>query len=502
MQAFSLSQWLKPLKSRLIRAPTRPLGLSKLAQLPVKSLPRFVQECPVALKCLSLLGLIDWSRFPERLDQRFAPDVPPLSYACLAAAYLVKIDQQLVYVADLRVYLREHPALIWVLGFPLRPSSKSAWGFDAEASLPTHRHLSRMLRDLPNACLQYLLDETVRLIEAELAGVLSPDCRFGDCVSLDTKHIIAWVKENNPKAYIEGRRYDKTQQPAGDPDCKLGCKRKHNQRKKTESVEAIPTPTKDALPAKHLRPDEYYWGYGSGVVATKVPEWGEFVLAELTQTFDQPDVSYFQSLMAQVERRLGRKPSWGAFDAAFDAFYVYEYFDPAKGFAAVPFVERGGASQRQFAEDGSPKCIAGLPMHLRYTFWCKTTLIPHQRARYVCPLYYPEKTADTCPANDEHWAKKGCVTTLAASIGARLRYQIDRSSQQFKDVLKQRTATERINSQAVDLGIERPKLRNQASIANHNTLTYVLINLHALQRVRQRKAVSCTAAERKQAHTS
>lgn len=495
MQAFSLSNWLLALKSRLIRASTRPVGLSQLAQLPVHSLPRFVQESPVALKYLSLLGQIDWDRFPARLDQRFAPDVPPLSYACLAAAYLVKLNQQLVYVADLRVYLVEHPALIWLLGFPRQPSSKYTWGFDADASLPTHRHLSRMLRDLPNASLQFLLDETVRLLEAELAGILNPDCRFGDCVSLDTKHIIAWVKENNPKAYSASKRYDKTQQPAGDPDCKLGCKRKHNQRKKTEPVEAIPTPTKDALPAKHLKADEYYWGYGSGVVATKVPQWGEFVLAELTQPFDQPDVSYFQPLMAQVERRLGRKPSFGAFDAAFDAFYVYEYFDPAKGFAAIPFVERGGASARQFAEDGSPKCPAGFPMRLRYSFWCKTTLIAHQRARYVCPLYYPEKMADTCPANDEHWVKKGCVTTLAASIGARLRYQIDRSSQQFKDVLNQRTATERINSQAVDLGIERPKLRNRLSIANHNTLTYVLINLHALQRVRQRKAVASTTAQ-------
>ena len=28
---------------------------------------------------------------------------------------------------------------------------------------------------------------------------------------------------------------------------------------------------------------EYYWGYGSGVVAIKVPDWGEFILAELTQ---------------------------------------------------------------------------------------------------------------------------------------------------------------------------------------------------------------------------
>lgn len=33
------------------------------------------------------------------------------------------------------------------------------------------------------------------------------------------------------------------------------------------------------------------------------------------------------------------------------------------------------------------------------------------------------------------------------------------------------------------LGIERPKLRNQQAIANFNTLTYVLINLRAMQRI-------------------
>jgi hypothetical protein len=496
MQAFSLSNWLKSFKNRSDRSLAQNPGLNKLAQLPTKRLPPFVQNCPVALKYLDLFGSLDWGRFPERPDHRFALDVPPLPYACLAAAYLVKIEQQLAYVSDLRVYLVEHPALVWLLGFPLKPSSAYAWGFDANASLPTHRHFSRMLRDLPNASLQFLLAETVRMIQAELAHELGPGALFGDCVSLDTKHIIAWVKENNPKAYIEGKRYDKTQQPAGDPDCKLGCKRRHNQRKKAESVEALPTPTKDAQPAKQIKPDEFYWGYGSGVVATKIPEWGEFVLAELTQTFDHPDVSYFKPLMEQVECRLGRKPSFGAFDAAFDAFYVYEYFDPQKGFAAVPFVQRGGSKERQFAEDGSPKCAAGLPMVLRNTFWCKTTLIPHERSRFACPLLYPKKTADDCPCHDQHWAKKGCVTTIATSIGARLRYQMDRSSQPFKDILKQRTATERVNSQAVDLGIERPKLRNAISIANHNTLTYVLINLHALQRVRQRKA------ERKQASSA
>jgi hypothetical protein len=482
MPTFFLSTWLKRLKSGR-RPPQRP-NLSALAQLDEHHLPRFVRESAAALKYLRLLGPLDWERFPDRPDQRFSLDSPPLPYAPLVAAYLVKIDQHIPYVADLREYLVDHPALVWVLGFPLVKSSAFSWGFDVEASLPTHRHLSRMLRGLPNASLQFLLDETVCLLQAELRDV-APD--FGDCISLDTKHIIAWVKENNPKAYIENGRYDKERQPSGDPDCRLGCKRKHNQATGRPAVESWPTPTTDPVPAKHLEVGEYYWGYASGVVATKVPGWGEFVLAELTQPFDASDVSYFHPLMAAVERRLGHPPRFGAFDAAFDAFYIYEYFADAGGFAAAPLTERGRQGKRAFSDEGLPLCEAGLPMPLRYTFQCRTTLIPHERGRYVCPLRFPHSTGETCPINHKNWAKNGCVTTLATSRGARIRYQIDRDSQSYKAVYKQRTATERVNSQAVEFGIERPKLRNGASIANHNTLTYVLINLHALQRVRQRK---------------
>jgi hypothetical protein len=90
---------------------------------------------------------------------------------------------------------------------------------------------------------------------------------------------------------------------------------------------------------------EFYWGYGSGVIVVKVPTWGEFVLAELTQPFDQGDVTYFFPLMRQVQQRLGFRPRFGTFDAAFDAWYVYDYFhrqDDPQAFAAVPFSEKGG----------------------------------------------------------------------------------------------------------------------------------------------------------------
>ena len=76
---------------------------------------------------------------------------------------------------------------------------------------------------------------------------------------------------------------------------------------------------------------------------------------------------------------------------------------------------------------------------------------------------------------------------MATSKGARIRYQLDRKSLAYKRVYNQRTATERINSLAVELGIERPKLRNRRSITNQNTLIYILLNLRAIQRIQAKK---------------
>jgi hypothetical protein len=472
------------LREYLFQADRR-IGHPNLHQLAQQEgqLPRFVRESPVAMRYWRLLNPLAWHRFPDRdLLRNWGKSTVP--YAPFAAACLVKLDQGITYMSKLHEYLIDHPALVWALGFPLRTGNRRPSDSDVEASLPTHRHFTRMLRTMPNACLQFLLSDTVRQIHAELRTEVDD---FAQCISMDTKHIIAWVKENNPKAYVKNAdRYDKNRQPSGDPDCRLGCKRRHNQR--ASSKEPPPTPTNNPVPANTISVGEYYWGYGTGVVATKVPGWGEFVLAELTQAFDCSDVSYFFPLMGDVEDRLGFRPRFAAFDAGFDAFYVYEYFhqeDGNAGFAAVPFSQRGGY-RRTFDCQGLPLCKAELAMPLRYTFWSKTSLVPHEKGRYFCPLLFPEPTGEFCPVQHKNWPQ-GCTTTMPTSIGARIRYQLDRESQIYKDVYKQRTATERVNSQAVALGIERPRIRNGQAITNQNTLIYVLINLRALHRVRRKK---------------
>jgi hypothetical protein len=449
-------------------------------------LPRYASETPLITRTLELLGPLDWEHFPERNLQRHWCQ-PAVSYAAFAGAMLVKLSEGLETMGDMRRCLVEHPGFIPLLGFRAVRSRKHPCGFDPEASLPTQRHLTRMLREVPNASLQFLLADSVRLLREELC---QHQIEIGGCISLDTKHILAWVKENNPKTYVEDR-YDKTRQPVGDPDCKLGCKRRHNKKKKQPlGQETPPTPTTNPKPAENFKFGDFYWGYGSGVVVTKVPGWGELVLAELTQPFDHADVSYFFPLMTVTEQRLGFRPRFATFDAAFDAWYVYAYFhrnDDPIAFAAIPFSEKGGykAKGRLFTPEGLPKCEAGLPMPLKLTFTDRTKcIVEHERGRYVCPLLFPAPSGKPCPLNHKNWPKGGCTAEMPISIGARLRYTLDRDDQRYKDIYKQRTAVERINSQAKALGIERPHIRNGKAIANLNTLIYVLINLRLLQRIR------------------
>ena len=453
----------------------KPPDLHTLWQLP-DHLPQWITDSPAIMRCWELLAPLDWSHLPERNRIRNWSQVT-IPYAALIATELLRLNEPIPSARLMHRFLSENPGFIWLLGFPLRLTPETALGFNIPASLPTARHMTYLLRQLPNTVLQFLLADSVRLIGAELKNQNLPD---PECVSLDTKHILAWVKENNPKTYVKNR-FDKTHQPPGDHDCRLGCKRKHNQV----------TPTRNPVSAATVAVGEFYWGYGSGIVVAKIPFRGEFVIAEMTQPFDQGDVTYFFPLMAQVEQRLGYRPRYGTFDAAFDAWYVYAHFyrenQPDYGFAAVPFSEKGGytVKQRQFDAQGLPLCKAGLAMPLQYTYTDRTTcLVEHARGKYVCPLRFPQVTAQRCPVRHPNAKKQGCVAMMPISIGARLRYTLDRESALYQRLNDERTAVERINSQSVALGIEHPHLRNGHAIANEDTLIYLLINLRFLQRLR------------------
>lgn len=201
---------------------TDQLSIDELKKLPREALPKFVQACPVSMGYVDMLGDIAWKDFPHSRGSR---GPLPMNRGAFVGAFIIKIDQGHKYMSKLRDYLSQHPALIWLLGFPLVLSDKEEHGFDVEKTLVCQRQFSRVLKKLDREQLEFMLKETVDL----LAKALPEDLAFAKTVSLDTKHILAWVKENNPKAYVT-ERFDKEKQLRGDSDCKLGCKKKQSIR--------------------------------------------------------------------------------------------------------------------------------------------------------------------------------------------------------------------------------------------------------------------------------
>jgi hypothetical protein len=280
------------------------------------------------------------------------------------------------------------------------------------------------------------------------------------------------VKENNPRAYVK-ERYHKDQQPAGDPDCKLGVKRSTNKEQPDGS-------TKEEK--------EYLWGSGSGVASATVPGYGDVVVAEYTLPFNENDITYFVPLYLRTVTTLGFFPTYITADAAFDAWYTYQMVVYRRGIAAIP-LNQHGHPESQRAADGVPLCAKGLRMHPTYQF---SHTYGYLSQRFRCPLLFPHASGQTCD-HPQFLKEKGCVKDLNWELGGQMRVTLDRQSPLYQAIYAQRTSTERINSQSKALGIKRPKVRNLHSVRTLNTLTYLVINARALQRARALNASLLTS---------
>lgn len=199
-------------------------------------------------------------------------------------------------------------------------------------------------------------------------------------------------------------------------------------------------------------------------------------MAEFTQPFNENDVTSFAPLHARATAALGHPPTNVTADAAFDAWYIYATCVPTGGVAAIPLNARGQAPRR--ADDGTPLCARDLPMAPGATFHHEDG---YRARRFGCPLLQPTGAA-TCA--HPQFAKGGCTRVINLEPGGLARVNLDRTSPAYQALYDQRTSAERVNSQATALGIERPKVRRIAAIRHLNSLTYLVINARALERLR------------------
>jgi hypothetical protein len=415
---------------------------------------------PMEAEYAALFAPLQWDVVPERNVHKPHPGRTPHPQQAYVKAWLIKQREKCSSMAMLRRLLVRHPRLVLALGFRAVPAPESPYRFDVEKTVPTARWLNQKLRRIDPDLLQAVLGDSVRVLSEAIGA------DFAQTVAVDTKHIYACVAENNPKVVVKDR-YAPQRQPQADRDCKLGVKRRSNQKEPDQPGEK-----------------EFLWGYGSGIVTATHPQYGDVVLADYTQPFNEADVTYFTPLWARTRRHLGHTPRFLAADAAFDAWHVYEPFAQQQGIAAIPLNLRGYPPPR-LGPHGYHLCPQAREMTPSYIYFDASR--QHRVQILRCPLLHPTPTGQGC--DHAQFAKGvGCEKRINAEAGGRLRVALDRRSETFRAIYRQRTSTERINAQAKAFGIERPKLRNLASIRNQNTLIYIVINVQAIQRVRRIQA--------------
>jgi hypothetical protein len=191
------------------------------------------------------------------------------------------------------------------------------------------------------------------------------------------------------------------------------------------------------------------------------------------------DVTYYRPLSHQTVVALNQFPTHLTADAAFDAWYVYEDALGLNGIAAVPLNQHGHPTYERDG-DGVPLCPIKLRMQPTSQF---DHTYGYRTQRFRCPFLFPEKKGATCKY--EQFTKgKGCVKDVNWERGGQARVTLDRESPLYHAIYTQRTSCERINSQAKELGIERPKVHNGRSVKNLNTLISLIMNVRALQRAK------------------
>ncbi len=418
------------------------------------TLGKLIDADPVVQRYRQLFALLDWSAVDPVATT--GPGRPAHPLSAYVKALLVRIGEHLSSTPRWRAYLLDHPLLVLELGFRPHLDLGMVYGFRIESTVPCVRHLNTVLRHLDGQVLSSLLTQTVHALQTEIPGL-------GEVVAYDVKHIYANVKENNPRVHMKDR-FCKECQPTGDPDCRVGVKRSTNQTQPDGSKKEI---------------KEYLWGYGSGVAAATIAGYGDVVIAEHTLPFNEADVTYYLPLFLRSVLALDQFPIHITADAAFDFCYVSETVAHRQGIGAIP-LNSHGHEEVPLDPDGTPRCSAGLRMHPTYQF---AHTNGYRAQRFRCPLLFPTRTGQNC-AHEQFRKGKGCVKDRNLEKGGLMRLMLDRQSPLFHAVYDQRTSCERINSQAKDFGIERPKARNIRSIRRLNTLIYITINAKALKRAR------------------
>jgi len=361
------------------------------------------------------------------------------------------------------------------MGFALKGYTPQ-YGFDPKRTVISAHQFSQKLRLAKQNQAKGRFLNTLPTLQ--LLGVLSGN------VSCDTAEVHAPIKENNPKQYVK-ERFDKENIPNAAPSARLGVKPTHEKDPKTGK--------------KKVR---YFWGWKSAILAEKNQTFHvEVCVAETTKPANSADVKFALPLLKAYRKHTQTFVRRFLADAAFDAWYVYQNVfgdqdDPQHGQAYIPINPRAhDPKPNPFGPHGG-SIAPCLPVRVRTqtggkemkpeSAWLDKAKGTHRR-RDQCPYTQTQRQKSTvsCPCDHPQFrSKRGCTKTINLDDPEQLRFALNRNSKAFKQIFKERTTVERLFAHANQAAFEHPKVRDGHAVTQLNSLTYTLIKLKAILKVR------------------
>lgn len=370
-----------------------------------------------------------WPELPSQYGRK------PYERSALLKALLYQRLTRRRFLQDLHRHLLENPALLAALGFdPYQPP-------------PSLERFSAFLTDTPHSVLQSLRTQLVQALLG--SGVIS-----GHHLGLDSCPIASWVRENNLKAWVPGRRFDNTSPPKADPDARVGV-RIHS---------------RDAGGQSQVR---YFWGYRNHILAdleAELPLW------EITEPNSVAEVTVAIPLLSTGLSTLGLHPQSICGDAEYDVEALLRFIlQDLKAKAFIPYNPRNQNKSGFRREAQRVFCPANLPMHRHGRMTVKGITY----LQYRCPLYFGSRQQVLlCPANHPKFShQKGC--NYLWRLTDTPRDQIPYGTQLFTEHYNRRTAVERIFSRLLSITMEEPSVRGLASVRNHCTVAHIAVLLVA-----------------------
>ena len=295
-------------------------------------------------------------------------------------------------------------------------------GFDNQA--PSRHRFEEFLHKAPNELLQQIRRQQIKtLIEL---GVIT-----GKYLSIDSTPVVAWVKQNNPKVFVEGK-FDKTKLPQGDPDARLGFMslQKLTKHSKEQQLEFFnPSNIKD----KHGRRVICFWGYRNHAIFDSLSELPVLEVTKPANVFDSK-VTVFA--FKQLNKSFKFKPKGILGNAAHDSNAIRKYIRKTlKTKDFIPINPRSTKQEIKFTKYNARVCIAGFEMYP----WGKFKDRGRIRRKFVCPITHLKSFAakynHQCPVNHPKFSKGGYYAYVRIDKSYRTDC-IDPKSKYFKRIYK------------------------------------------------------------------